>query len=388
MKKFLLICALVVATMGYAQQNTSFRDGKIVSPVDNGNGTVTMLVDAPKASEVMVMGDWEANGGKGTMVRNDEGIWTYTTPVLPSEMYTYRVVIDGVVGLDPTNPFVRRDVGSNFSIFFISGGVADYYQVQDVPHGSLTECWYRSEAAGMERRLSVYTPAGYADSRDEYPVLYLLHGSGGDETAWVELGNTVRIMDNLIAQGKVRPMIVVMPNGNFSKAAAPGETSENLTFRPVMSNRIPGYYKSGDYELAFDEIVFYIDKHYRTISDKHHRAVAGLSMGGFHTLWIALNHPDKFDYIGLFSAGIGTPYQQDAIAYQDQAGKFVRLRDMGYKLFWIGIGSDDFLYEGNANLRTQMDKLDVTYIYHESTRGHIWQNWRQYLVQFCQQLTW
>lgn len=160
-------------------------------------------------------------------------------PPLPSEMYTYRLTVDGVDGLDPTNPFTRRDVGTVFSIFYVGGGCADYYQVRDVAHGSVAQMWYHSDALHADRRLSVYLPPHYGESGKKYPVLYLLHGSGGDENAWLELGHAARILDNLIAEGKAEPMIVVMPNGNADKQAAPGETSENLSYRPAMTHTMP-----------------------------------------------------------------------------------------------------------------------------------------------------
>lgn len=389
MKRFLsLLAAAMLSILMMAQQNTGYRQSEITSPVVNNNHSVTFFIQAPKASVVRVLGDWEADGGVLPLHKGKDGLWMGTSPILPSEMYTYRVEIDGVIGLDPTNPFTRRDVGNVFNIFFISGGVADYYQVHDVPHGQLHTVWYPSKAANCERRLSIYTPAAYIDKQDmHFPVLYLLHGSGGDETAWVELGNTVRIMDNMIAEGKIEPMIVVMPNGNFSVQAAPGETSANLDFRPVMSNRIPGNYKNGLYETSFDEIISFVDEHYRTIPEKKSRAIAGLSMGGFHTLFIALNHPDKFQYVALFSAGLNTKgLDMDLPAYSDIDSKLNQLFAEGCSLFWIGIGKDDFLYEANRDFVRRMEGLRLPYVYHESTRGHLWCNWRQYLVEYTQKI--
>lgn len=389
MKKHLLLCLMIgIALCANAQQNTSFREGNIASPTVHQDGSVTFQLLAPKAKHVQVIGDWEVNGGQAKMKKGKGGVWEYTTPVLPSEMYTYRFDIDGVISLDPTNPFTKRDVGNQFSIFYVDGDPARYYQVQNVAHGTLETTWYKSEAAKMDRRVSIYLPPMYNETNTKFPVLYLLHGSGGDETAWVELGNVVRIMDNLIAAEKVRPMIVVMPNGNFSQPAAPGETPDNLAFRPVMSHLIPGNYKNGLYESCFDEIVTFIDKNYRTIPDKKHRAVAGLSMGGFHTLFIALNHPNMFNYIGLFSAGLLNRNQMEEApeAYLNMEDKLRTLHDFGYDLFWIAIGQEDFLYEINADFRKQLDELQIPYKYKESTRGHLWSNWRQYLLEFSQML--
>ena len=380
-----LLC-LMLATVAGAQQNTGFRESKLVSPQINDDHSVTFRIEAPKAKQVMVWGDWAANKGLGEMKKGKNGVWEYTTPVLPSEMYTYRFIVDGVSGLDPLNPFTRRDVGNVFSIFFIDGGVADYYQVHDVPHGSMTSVWYHSNVMQADRRLSVYTPPFYGKENKSYPVLYLLHGSGGDEQAWVELGNVARIMDNLIAEGKAEPMIVVMPNGNSGKQAAPGETSENLSYRPAMTNTLPGY-KDGRYEQAFPEIVNFIDATCRTIPDKAHRAIAGLSMGGFHTLMISANYPTYFDYIGLFSAGVDfSTVNLEIPVYADLDKKLEALNQNGFKLYWIGIGNEDFLYDANRQLCRRMDVIKLKYTYHESSRGHLWCNWRQYLLLFAPQL--
>lgn len=375
----------VVAVAAMAQQNVGFREGSVVSPQINEDNSVTFRLRADAAGHVTVIGDWAANGGRGEMTRNADGVWTYTTPVLPSEMYTYRIDVDGVVNLDPLNPFTRRDVGNVYSVFYIGGGCGDYYQVHDVPHGDVVTTWYHSDSAGADRRLSVYLPPCYGKEGREYPVLYLLHGSGGDETAWLDLGHVARIMDNLIARGEAEPMIVVMPNGNFSKQAAPGETPENLAFRPVMTNMLTDY-KNGAYEMAFTEIIGFIDNKYSTIPDRQHRAIAGLSMGGFHSLYIALNYPGWFDYVGLFSAGLMTDLNTDREAYRDEDAKLARLSELGCELFWIGIGKDDFLYEANTDFRKRLDSMGFDYIYHESERGHIWANWRQYLLLFVPQL--
>lgn len=375
----------VVAVAAMAQQNVGFREGSVVSPQINEDNSVTFRLRADAAGHVTVIGDWAANGGRGEMTRNADGVWTYTTPVLPSEMYTYRIDVDGVVNLDPLNPFTRRDVGNVYSVFYIGGGCGDYYQVHDVPHGDVVTTWYHSDSAGADRRLSVYLPPCYGKEGRKYPVLYLLHGSGGDETAWLDLGHVARIMDNLIARGEAEPMIVVMPNGNFSKQAAPGETPENLAFRPVMTNMLTDY-KNGAYEMAFTEIIGFIDNKYSTIPDRQHRAIAGLSMGGFHSLYIALNYPGWFDYVGLFSAGLMTDLNTDREAYRDEDAKLARLSELGCKLFWIGIGKDDFLYEANTDFRKRLDSMGFDYIYHESERGHIWANWRQYLLLFVPQL--
>lgn len=386
MKHLLLTACLWLTVSAAAQQNVKFTESSIESPVVNADRSVTFTVAAPDAHAVAVHGDWEANGGTADLVNCGQGIWKYTTPPLPSEMYTYRLTVDGVDGLDPTNPFTRRDVGTVFSIFYVGGGCADYYQVRDVAHGSVAQVWYHSDALHADRRLSVYLPPHYGESGKKYPVLYLLHGSGGDENAWLELGHAARILDNLIAEGKAKPMIVVMPNGNADKQAAPGETSENLSYRPAMTHTMPSY-KRGSFESSFPEIVSFVDNNFRTLPDKAHRAVAGLSMGGFHTLFIALNYPKDFGYIGLFSAGLDFSAVDCSLpAYNNMPQKLQSLKREGYSLFWIAIGKDDFLYDQNTAFRTTLDNEGVGYEYHESSRGHLWCNWRQYLLQFVPRL--
>ena len=387
MKRLTTIFAIaVICITASAQQNVGFRQGAVISPEVNEDHTVTFRVNAPKATEVTVYGDWASEKGILKLEKNSEGIWEKTTATLPSEMYTYRVIIDGIAGLDPSNPFTRRDVGNVFSIFYVPDGAADYYLVQDVPHGNVTQTWYSSKGLGSDRRLSVYTPPCYEKGRKRYPVLYLLHGSGGDENAWLELGHAARIFDNLIAQGKIEPMIVVMPNGNSSKQAAPGETYENLSYRPAMTNQLKGY-KDGRYEENFDEIVNFIDSRYRTVAKKDKRAVAGLSMGGFHTMFISANHPELFDYIGLFSAGLNmSTVNFDTPAYSNMKGKLSELDKTGYKLYWIACGTDDFLYQNNLDFMKTLDEIGFEYTYHESDRGHIWANWRQYLLLFAPKL--
>ncbi|RYY62385.1 MAG: esterase [Chitinophagaceae bacterium] len=378
---------LLLSATANGQQNVGFRQTAIRSPFVNETGTVTFRLRAPLARTVSVKGDWESGNGTGIMTKDTAGIWTYTTGKLPSDLYMYAFMVDSVRILDPANAFSYRDVGNLFSLFIIDGGNGDLYSVKDVPHGNMSSIWYQSAQYKVERRLTVYTPPGYEEGKEKFPVLYLLHGSGGDEEAWPTLGRVSEIMDNLLAQGKIVPMIVVMPNGNPSKQAAPGETSENYNYLPVMSNNLP---RSGDgsYEFSFPEIVNFIDHRYRTKAEKSKRAVAGLSMGGFHSLLISANHPDLFDYVGLFSPGTPSSRSLDSTrpAYANLDQKFALQKKKGVKLYWIAIGSTDFLYDGLQNFRKRFDKIQFPYTYYESSRGHIWSNWRMYMLQFTPML--
>ena len=219
-----------------------------------------------------------------------------------------------------------------------------------------------------------------------YPVLYLLHGMGGDEEAWISLGRTAQILDNLIASGKAKPMIVVMPNGNVSQEAAPGETPGRID-QPVFN--LPKT-MDGGMERSFTDIVEFVERTYRVDKSKQGRAIAGLSMGGFHSLHISKLYPDMFDYVGLFSAAIfpsDAPNGDTASdVYADMEGRLKVQFANPPKLYWIGIGRDDFLYKANTEYRGILDRIGAEYTYYETGEGHIWRNWRIYLSEFVQLL--
>ncbi|MCH5227194.1 MAG: esterase [Muribaculaceae bacterium] len=382
MKK--LLVALLVATAlspVYAQQ--ALRNAsEVKSPVINTDNSVTFNLFAPKAEEVKVTGDFL--GAPAVMSKDENGLWSWTTPVLAPELYMYAFDVDGVRVLDPNNVYMNRDVATVTNIFLIDeeGSRAHNYRVNDVPHGTVSRVWYDSEGLGAKRRMTIYTPPGYEDSNENYPVFYLLHGAGGDEEAWIALGRTAQILDNLIAEGKAEPMIVVMTNGNATQTAAPGESAEGLVTPGFDVSRM----NRGEFEQAFPDVVNYVDSHYRTKTDKAHRAIAGLSMGGFHSLHISKQYPDLFDYVGLFSAAIFPPEGSTSPVFQDFDGKLRTQFEKNPKLYWIAIGSDDFLYEDNKQYRELLDKEGYPYVYVETPEGHIWKNWRIYLTEFAPQL--
>lgn len=369
----LVIAGLSVLT-AYGQQALWERPN-VVSPEINADNTVTFRLFAPKAENVEVRSDF----GNAAMVKEDNGVWTFTTPTpLAPELYSYHFEVDGVKVLDPANVFLNRDVASVSNIFIIDGDYAHNYRVNDVPHGTVSRVWYDSPTLDMKRRMTIYTPPGYEDSGKDYPVFYLLHGAGGDEEAWIALGRTSQILDNLIASGSVEPMIVVMTNGNAVQQAAPGESPEGMkqpSFDVSRMNR-------GDFEMAFPDVVAYVDKHYRTKADKAHRAIAGLSMGGYHSLHISKQYPDMFDYIGLFSAAINPPEGSTSPVYENMEGKLKTQFEKQPRLYWIAIGKDDFLYNDNVAFRHLLDSKGYPYVYVESPDGHIWKNWRKYLSEF------
>jgi enterochelin esterase family protein len=398
MKRIYTIAAALLLTISAFAQQALWGGPNVESPVINPDGTVTFRYRAPKAVKVQITGDFlptqklefEMNGNKmsydapgvADLVEGQGGVWEYTTPfVVAPEMYTYTMIVDGNSVIDNNNVFVNRDIASLTSVLLVpkAGERSDLYAIHRVPHGTVSKVWYPSATAGFDRRLTVYTPAGYeSNPKVKYPVLYVLHGIGGDEDAWVTQGRATQILDNLIARGEAKPMIVVFTNGNISQEAAPLENSTDYT-RPTM--QLPQTME-GTFETSFPEIVKFIDSRYRTIAKKESRAICGLSMGGFHTLYISVNNPDLFGYSGMFSAAIGVNDPGITPIYQDFDKKLATYFSKKPKLLWIGIGQTDFLIQANNDFRKKLDENKFPYTYMETDGGHIWRNWRIYLSEF------
>ena len=400
----MMVCALCAVSV--QAQEKLFSAANVESPVVNADGTVTFNLYAPKAVKVEVTGDFlpatkrEVPGfgtieqpGVAQLTEGKDGVWSYTTAKLSPELYSYTFNIDGMTGVkDPANVYVNRDIVSFSNIFIVSdqkGDKGDLYRVNEVRHGNLSKVWYDSPTLKMQRRMTVYTPAGY-DKGKSYPVLYLLHGAGGDENAWSELGRAAQIMDNLIATGKARPMIVVMPNGNTDCQAAPGEWSRGM-YQPSFRGSVDQK-PIATMDESFMDIVRYIESHYKVAKGKKNRAICGLSMGGAHTFATSKRYPDTFNYIGLFSAAIHMGGDPQKSTYErlttDKVvqGQLAKLFAGKPALYWIAIGKTDFLYQQNADLRKYLDEKGYPYEYVETEGGHIWRNWRIYLTQFAQKI--
>ena len=395
MKKLsILITAMFVFTATFAQQ-ALWGGQDITSPEILPDNKVTFRLHAPQAVKAEITGDFLPTQktetpfgsfdapGSAELTKNEQGIWEYTTPeALSPELYNYSFIIDGVKVIDPGNVYMVRDVASVTSMFIIGGGRADLYKVNDVPHGTVARRWYESPTLKMSRRVTIYTPPGYETSATEYPVFYLLHGAGGDEEAWMALGRASQILDNLIAQGKAKPMIVVMTNGNAVQKAAPGE-SERGMYKPSFMGETR---MDGEFEAAFPDVMKFVENNYRTLADKANRAIAGLSMGGFHSLHISKEYPDKFDYVGLFSAAV-LPQQGVSSKVYDNSDEKLKIQfSKKPKLYWIACGTTDFLIRANNDFRKKLDESDYPYTYYETGEGHIWKNWRIYLTEFVPML--
>ncbi len=312
MKKYIYsIIALFLFSGAFAQELSNFMGREpIVSP-EIGENNVTFRFSAPYADTVRISGGFgpkvkiETQFGTmeapGTLdlTKDEKGIWSITLPLPEPELYTYSFIVDGVSVNDPNNIFMQRDGTRYLSVLLVPGKVTEnYYEANE--RGNLNQVWYDSPTLGMKRRLFVYTPYGYADdSKTKYPVLYLLHGAGGDEDAWSTMGRACQILDNLIEKGLAKPMLCVMPNGNPNQVAARTLMIEEkpMDREAYMNNSYP--------KSIVEDIIPFIEKTYRVDPRPKSRAIAGLSMGGGHTITTSLMYPGVFDYICPLSAAYG-----------------------------------------------------------------------------------
>ena len=374
-RHFFFLLALIMVTFTVSGQG--YFAPPVQSPEIDRDGAVTFKVKAPDADTVRLIIDTRVDT---LMRRGAKGTWSITLRDLEPDLYMYYYTIDGMKVLDNENAQVLRDVKNVMNTFVLDPDGDCPMAVHDVPHGEVRAVWYDSPTLNVKRRMMIYLPPGYDQSRQKYPVLYLLHGTGGDETVWLEQGRAAQIMDNLIASGKAEPMIVVMPNGHTDTPSAPGMGPDNNE-QPTFAHK---QWMEGTFEQSFNDIVKWVDTNYRTRDSKRHRAIAGLSMGGYHSLYISANQPDDFNYVGLFSAAIGRMDQGKSKIYDNLEEKLIAQFQQRPRLYWIGIGKDDFLYKDNAAFREMLDKNRLRYTYHESGAGHEWANWRDYLVIFSQ----
>lgn len=367
MKKLITFVTASLLFVGVAssQELANFNRGgrqQIVSPEISGE-QVTFRLDADYATVVSLKGNWL---DEPVPMKKENGIWSVTIDLPSPEIYTYNFIVDGVSVNDPRNYFVQRDGTTYLNMLMVPGERSDNY-FETEHRGTVTYKWYDSAILGINRRLTVYTPYGYESSKQKYPVLYLLHGAGGDEEAWLSMGRAAQILDNLIEQGKATPMIVVMPNGNPDQQAACTmglPTSSRDRRDPAFAN---AYVRS-----LCEEIVPFIEKEFRAVAKPSSRAIAGLSMGGGHTITASCLYPEKFDYIcPLSAAGSATDEQ------------IIALKKAGVKLYFLCCGTSDFLYDGSVKLDEALTRNGLDHTFFQSDGGHVWANWRLYLNTFA-----
>ena len=371
-KRLFMAMIFAVLFMGMqAQELANFsRRAPIVSP-QIAEKTVTFKISAPKAKLVRLYGSWMADYSSSVnMMKDSAGVWSVSVNKPTPELYTYNFIVDGLVVNDAANIFMQRDGTRYLSVLLIPGDLtANYFEA--TKHGNLSKVWYNSPTIGTNRRMFVYTPYGYETSGESYPVLYLLHGGGGDEDAWSTMGRTVQILDNLIEKGLAKPMICVMPNGNPGQQAAKTQMLEEKTYDRNDPNFANLYVKS-----IVNDIIPYIESHYRAIPKREARAVSGLSMGGGHTLAVTSLFPGTFDYILPLSMGV----RGDAETIDKQ---LLPVKQGGYKLYWIGCGETDFVWEMAKNLDAALTRNGMEHTFYVTDGGHTWANWRKYLNTFA-----
>ena len=335
----------------------------LTSPVIGADGRVTFQLYAPKATAVLLRSEGPAPFADQPLVKGDSGVWKLTAQV-PADLYIYWYDVDGVAVADPRNNRPRVNMTTVRSLLEVPGAASEFFAERAVPHGEVAAVYYQSQALGVPRRMQVYTPPGYATSGQRYPVLYLLHGGGDNDLSWQMAGRANFIFDNLIASGKAKPMIVVMPAGH-TPAASGGQAAPDAFARDLLGDVMP-----------------YVERNYRTLTARESRAIAGLSMGGQQTLNVGLTNLDKFSQLGVFSSGW---FGQDGAATFAKNNAAVlsdpKVNDR-LRVFWFATGKDDFVLPSTKTALAMLDQNKIRYSYKETEGGHTWPNWRAYLNEF------
>ena len=408
MKKGFAFALGVIGLAGSALLGAQQPQGPtVVSPEVKGERQVTFRILAPNAQKVELRtpGDIPGIGGRGgtplQFVKNSEGVWEATTSTIPAGAYRYSFVVDGVTVADSRNPNTSQTNTTVYSLAVVPG--SEVFDTRNVPHGAVASIHYNSTSLGGIRRAHVYTPPGYEAGRDKYPVLYLLHGAGDVDDSWTSVGRAGFIFDNLIASGKAKPMIVVMPAGHVNGAGAALGAPPAAPPAPPVAGAAP---RPDPFVTDFvNDLMPFVEKSYRVIGDRQSRAIAGLSMGGSQTLNIAIPNLAKFAYVGVFSSGIlggggrgrgaapaaGTPAAPEppfgeAWEKQNLAALDNPATKKGLRLMWFSTGKEDGLIGTSRNSVELLKKHGFAPVYIESEGGHTWSNWRDYLAVFTPQL--
>ena len=386
----------MLAPVAQAQEGRGTPPPQFNSPEVAADRRITFRVFAPQAQAIrLAAGDIPGVGQTTQLARRQDGVWEVTIGPVEPGAYRYNFNIDGVATIDPRSPFISESNNNVWSLVQVPG--ADFMDTKSVPHGAVAAVNYYSTALGTFRRMHVYTPPGYERNSDKYPVFYLLHGAGDSDDAWTSVGRAGFILDNLIAAKKAKPMIVVMPHGHTRRGTAAAGASP--IGRTATEEFVDDFVK---------DIRPYVEKNYRVLTGRSNTAIAGLSMGGGHTLQVAIRDLDDYGYIGVYSSGLlgafpgaggrrGAPpaaaatpapppqtaadWEQEHRAALDNAGL-----KKGLKLFWFATGKDDFLLQTTVGTVELFKKHGFAPVYKETAGGHTWINWRNYLHEFVPQL--
>ncbi len=386
----IFVAAVLAAQETPAPQRASGRGPQIpqvTSPEIMPDHSIVFRIYAPDAQTVRLRGSdfpmlaAPAGSARGTppppgpeFKKGENGVWEAQLQGVNPGAYRYTFSVNGVPVMDPRNPSISESNNNAWSMVYVPG--AEFMDTQNVPHGAVAAVTYYSSALGRHRRMHIYTPPGYEASHEaggtqRYPVFYLLHGAGDCDESWTSVGRAGFILDNLIAAKKAKPMIVVMPAGHTSTAG----------FRAPAAGEAPP--RDEFQEDFLGDIMPYVEKNYRTINDRGHRAIAGLSMGGSQTLNAAFTKLDKFAYIGVFSSGVLSNNAMDEWQkrHADQLDNAALKKDL--KQVWFSTGHDDFLVETSKSTVEMLKKHGFNAVFHESTGAHTWINWRNYLNEFA-----
>jgi enterochelin esterase-like enzyme len=356
--KAILSFLLLGAAIGFAQTP---RPEAIVSPEVQPDRRAIFRLLAPKATEVGLSGDWMMPGTKQPMTRDEKGIWSTTVGPLDPGLAIYTFTIDGVTGPDPINPRIKQRARTSASLVEVPGNPSERWEARDVPHGTVEENWRKSEVTGDTRAYRVYTPPGYDPAkRTRYPVLYLLHGNNDTAAGWTEVGKANFILDNLVAEKRAVPMIIVMPWGHAVPFTGPQSNNTAMLERYLV-----------------EEVIPQVEKKYRVAKGRENRAIVGLSMGGGHALQIGLDRLDLFSAVGAFSSAIPSNFEtRFQSLLDDPKGTNKKL-----KLLWIGCGRQDGAFERNEKLSELMTTHGVHNTFHPTEGLHNYAIWRRYLTE-------
>lgn len=348
---------------------------RVVSPEMAADRKITFRILAPKA-ELVKLGPGDIQGlgpNETTMTKGTNGVWEVTVGPLPPGAYRYNFNVDGLSVMDPRNPAVSESNENVWSLAYVPG--QEFMDIKDVPRGAVSEVTYYSTSLKRFRRMHVYTPPGYETSTESYPVFYLLHGASDSDHSWSSIGRAGFIMDNLIAANKAKKMIVVMPAGHTGPSG--------------------GGRSGSDFERDFmEDIVPQVEKRYRVRTERNHRAMAGLSMGGGQTLNIGFSHLDQFGYLGVFSSGVfgiaggGRPAAANEPSWEERHKETLDNAQLkrGLKVLWFATGKDDRVIKTSEATVEMLKKHGFEPVYKETGGAHTWLNWRDYLIEFAPQL--
>lgn len=377
---FTFFASFIAAAQAPQRQPTP--NDTLVTPEVHADKRVTFRIYAPKASEATLRGDWMESPGPVNLEKDEKGVWSATVGPLAPDYYSYTLVVDGVRTLDPKNAMIKQGVNSVDNMFLLPGEGVAFQENKTVPHGEIRQVWYSSSTLGMQRRMHIYFPPGYDAGKSKYPVFYLLHGGGDEDSGWSTIGRAGFILDNLIAEKKAVPMIVVMPNGSLPRPANLPPAVPGAPPNPSVNAALQERFTS---ELLKDVAPF-VEKNYRVLTGAGNRAIAGLSMGGGQTTRVITSNPDQFAYVGVWSAGvnpqISADFEQRAAAFLDNSARV----NKQIKLFMITVGDKDFALPGSKNLSELLKKRGINHRFQLTGGGHTWLNWRRYLNDFAPML--